>query len=583
MDLRHIPPNPGVYLMLDESGQIIYIGKAKNLKKRVSSYFNRQNKEYKTELLVAQIKDIQWITTASEGEAFLLENNLIKKHQPRYNILLKDSKSYPFIALDFNEPFPRVYRTRENHRRGVKYYGPYAAAFAADQMIDMAVKYFQLRVCRCKISREVPAKKPCLYYHIQKCPGYCLLKVPEAQYLEQVSRFVKFLRGKYAGLEKELKTRMEEESKALEFEKAAKIRDLLSAVAQIKEKQKVYLATDDDLDVLGFFEGREKIFLTLLHFAEGRLIHKRTFQSEPLLEKEELLSQLLKDYYEKNPLPDKIYLPFDLEEMKELEEFLKDRAKTRTEILAPAAGVGISLLRMANENARLESLAFEKLTAREHSLLKLKTLLALPAEPRRIECYDIATIEGKWSVGACSSVFNGRPDKAHYRHFKIKWVEGQDDYAMLKETLIRRMGLKNSPLPDLFLIDGGKGQLSAALEVLVKLNVQIPVVSIAKKEELIFVPYRPDPIKLEIKDPALQVLILARDEVHRFANVLHGKLKLKTMKATRIEELPGMGPKRRQALLLKYGSLEEMKKAPVEELMKTARISRELAEKIREL
>lgn len=583
MDCSHIPQNPGVYFMLNENKEILYIGKAKNLKKRVSSYFNKQSKEYKTEVLVSQIKHIEWITTINEAEAFLLEDQLIKKHQPRYNILLKDSKSYPFIAIDYNEPFPRIYRTRENHRKGVKYYGPYPQAYAAQQMVEIGIKFFKLRECRYKINLKEPAKKGCLYYHIGKCPGYCLLIYPEEHYLEQLSQFVKLLQGKYKGLEKELKTQMQTESENLEFEKAAQTRDLLNSLNQIKEKQKVYLATEEDLGVIGFFKGKDKLFFTLLSFTEGRLIYKRTFQSDFLLSKEEILTQLLKDYYQKNPLPHKIYLPFALEEIKALENFLKQQNQTRLEILHPLAGIGVSLLKMANENARLESFAFEKITAREHALIKLKNLLNLPYEPRKIECYDVANIQGQWAVGACAALFNGRPDKKHYRHFKIKWVEGQDDYAMIKETLFRRLRLKNSPLPDLIVIDGGKGHLSVALEVLVKTDNPIAVIALAEKEELIFLPYQKEPLKLPLDHPALQILVLARNEVHRFANVLHNKLKLKTMKISRLEDVPGIGPKKRQALLLKFGSLAKIKKASVEEIQKTAKISQTLAEKIKNL
>jgi excinuclease ABC subunit C len=585
IDLSGIPKQCGVYLMKNGDGEIIYIGKAKDLKKRVSSYFQKNHAEPKTRVLVSRIEKIDFITTQSEAEAFLLEDSLIKKHLPRYNVLLKDNKSYPFVAIDRNEPFPRVYVTREQHRKGVKYYGPYPRSAAARYLVKIAVTYFHLRPCTCKIKPEgsdLSSVKPCLYYHIGKCPGYCLWNASHEDYMERLRQFTQFLSGRYSVLERDLKSRMEEYSKNLEFEKAAELRDLLTAVEDMKEKQQVYLKTDKDIDVFGFFEEEEKIFFTVLHFTEGRLINKRTFKLEYLTDKESLLSETMSRFYAETPVPDKIYIPFDLENRDELEEFFRKAGERKTEILFPQSGIGISLIKQATHNARYEFLAHEKMTNRELALKKLKEILNLPTEPRRIEGYDIANVGEKWAAGACVSFFNGKPDKQNYRHFSIKYVQGQNDYAMLQETLFRRLRLNNSVLPDLILIDGGKGQLNAALEVLVRMEVKVPIISLAKKEELIFQPHRPDPVRLDIHDPALRVLMEVRDEVHRFVNRLHNKLRMRSIKTSSLESVPGVGPKRRQQLLSVFGSLENLKRTSAEEIHRKGNVPLSLAETIKE-
>lgn len=581
IDISFIPESSGVYLMKSAEGVIIYVGKAKNLKRRVSSYFENRQKDIKTQALVQNIDSFEVITTQTEAEAFLLENTLIKKHQPYYNIDLKDNKSYPYIAVDENEYFPRIYKTRETHRKGVKYFGPYARGSAADDMIKIGVKYFKLRLCSCKIkSMEEKKPKPCLYYHIGKCPGYCQWNKREDEYKSKLKHFIQLLNGRYSQLERELKEEMLSLSKFLEFEKAAAIRDLYQTIIEIKEKQKVYLSSSQDIDVFGCYEDESNIFFTLLYFREGRLTGKRTFKLSYSTDKELILSQMLSRFYEENFLPERIYIPFPIENQEEISEFVSELRKQKIEILNPQSGTGASLLKMASENAKYEFLMDQKMTQKELVLKRLKELLGLSHEPRRIEGYDIATVEGKWSAGVSVSFFNGRPDKKNYRHYRINYKEGQDDYAMLEETLDRRLNHGETAIPDLILIDGGKGQLNAALKVLVERDIQIPLISLAKKEELIFIPHRDQPVNLDIQDPALMLLMAVRDEAHRFANRLHNKMRIKTVAESKLQKIQGIGPKRRKALLSHFGSLENLLKATPLEIQKIAKITPELAQKI---
>ena len=576
IDTTHIPLSCGVYFMKSEAGEILYIGKAKNLKKRVNSYFDKKNHDFKTALLVDKIAQIDFITTGSDAEAYILENNLIKEHAPYYNIQLKDSKSYPFIAIEMKEHFPRLYRSREKHRAGVKYFGPYPKSSLADKLLSIAQKYFKLRLCREKI---VPGKKikPCLSYHIGICPGYCQWKIPEADYLDSLKLFISFLNGKYSQLEKEIRGKMQEASANLNFEKAASYRDLLTSLEEMKTRQQVFLPTSQDIDVFGLFATENLVYIALLFFREGRLMGKRVFKSPEHMEAAPLLSEVLSRYYEEHDLPDKIYTSLPINDEEELMDFLNSLKHKKVEILSPAAGIGVSLLKMANNNARYEYLADLKLTQKDLALTQLKEILRLSVEPRRIEAYDIATIEGKWSVGACSAFFNGAPYKKHYRHFKIKYVEGQDDYKMLQETLLRRIRLGDA-LPDLFLIDGGKGQLSSALEALDAAGVKTPVISLAKKEELIYLPGQREPIDLKLSHPGLQILMAARDEVHRFANRLHSKLRSESIKSSALEKIPGIGPTRRKQLLKAFGSLSQLKTASLPELQQKGQLSEKLSQ-----
>lgn len=587
IELSYIPKEPGVYFMKNEADEIIYIGKAKNLKKRVSSYFQKKHDDLKTRVLVSKIAKVDFITTNTEAEAYILENQLIKEKQPRYNIMLKDSKSYPFLAVDYNSPYPRVYRTREKQRKGVKYFGPYPNVGIAESLLKIAKEYLKLRNCTAKIPDDNPEAikkvKPCLFYQIGKCPGYCIRKVSEADYDKNLSLFIRFLQGRFGNLKNEIENKMQIFSENLEFEKAAQMRDFLLAINEIKDKQRVYLTVDYDIDVFGCFYDDENIFFSVLHFAEGRLLSKRTFSMDYNMDEEELLSQTISRYYEEQSIPEKIYLFKELPNQTDLQDFLnQQKEKGKVELLSPATGVGISLIKMATQNARFEYLSSLKMTKRDLALKKLKEILNLKVEPRRIEGYDIATIEGQWSAGACVSFFEAKPDKKNYRHFSMKYVKGQDDYAMLAETLFRRFRLNNSALPDLILIDGGKGQLNAAIKILVKMGIEIPVISLAKKEELIFLPNRPTPIDLELKDPALQVLVAVRDEVHRFVNRLHNKMRMKRFQKSRLEEIEGVGPKRRQQILKFFKSVENLRKASAEEISEHAKIPLALAQKIKD-
>ncbi len=588
MDLKNIPPNPGVYLMKDLKDEIIYVGKAKNLKKRVASYFSQSTKDPKTQLLVKHITKVDYIVTAGEMEALILECNLIKEKKPKYNINLKDNKSYPFIKVTVNEPFPRVFKTRTFKRDGGRYFGPYPNVGLVYRNLKLIQQLFPIRSC----DLELPSKRtlePCLDYFIKRCDGCCIDKITPESYREYIDQVILFLSGKYSKLLKYLTGEMAQASKELRFEVAAKFKSQIEAVKGIHETQRVYSTEDIDLDVMGLYQGDRVIGLTLLFIREGKLLGKRFFiiKEKEIVKNfspETVMGDALKNYYsDHHEIPGEVILPVEPLEKDLLQKYLSRLKGSRVKITVPKVGRKIDWVQLASQNARFGYLEEQRMTEKELVLTELKKVLKLTAEPRRIEGFDIANILGQHSVAAMVSFKDGIADKKSYRHFKIKSVEGPNDVGSLKEVVGRRYQKlinESLALPDLILIDGGKGQVNGAKEVLDALNLSIPVIGLAKREEEIFYPKNPDPLVLPRNSVALRLLQEVRDEAHRFGNSFHRKLRDKSMIHSQLDEVKGVGKVRRKALLKHFKTIDDIKKASVEELCEVDKVDQPTAEKV---
>ncbi len=588
MDLKNIPQNPGVYLMKDLNDEIIYVGKAKNLKKRVASYFSQSAKDPKTQLLIKHITKVDYIVTAGEMEALILECNLIKEKKPKYNINLKDNKSYPFIKVTVNEPFPRVFKTRTFKRDGGRYFGPYPNVGLVYRNLKLIQQLFPIRSC----DLELPSKKavePCLDYFIKRCDGCCIDKVTPESYREYIDQVILFLSGKYKKLLKYLTDEMKEASKELRFEVAAKFKSQIESVKGIHETQRVYSTEDIDLDVMGLYQGDRVIGLTLLFIREGKLLGKRFFiiKEEGIVKNfspETVMGDALKNYYsDHHEVPGEVILPVEPLEKGLLQEYLGRLKGSKVKITVPKVGRKMDWVQLASQNARFGYLEEQRMTEKELVLTELKKVLKLTAEPRRIEGFDIANTLGQHSVAAMVSFKDGLADKKSYRHFKIKSVEGPNDVGSLKEAVGRRyqkLVNESLALPDLILIDGGKGQVNGAKEVLDALNLSIPVIGLAKREEEIFYPKNPEPLVLPRNSVALRLLQEVRDEAHRFGNSFHRKLRDKSMIHSQLDEVKGVGKVRRKALLKHFKTIDDIKKASVEELCEAEKVDQPTAEKV---
>ena len=565
-----LPDKPGVYLMRDAAGKIIYVGKAVNLKNRVRSYFQLRGLSPKTESLVARIQSFETIVTASEMEALILECNLIKKHHPRYNISLRDDKSFPFVKVTWNEEFPRVYATRRVERDGSKYYGPYASAGAMHETLALLKKLFPLRSCR-----TMEAHRPCLEFHINRCLAPCAGKVDAAAYSDMVKTVCLFLEGRSADVEKDLKRRMQSAADELKFEMAGRLRDQLAAVRNVTEKQNIVTGAGDQ-DILGLARLGGQSCVQVFFVRSGKMVGRDHFlltggETEP---DGDILAAFVKQYYsESSFVPREILLPTSLPESRLLADWLTERKSGTVHLFEPQRGTKRELVELAGENAaevlrqRSEREA-AKTGQRTSALKELAERLELAALPRRIECFDISHIQGAETVASMVVFTDGEPDKAEYRRFKLKTVEGRpDDFASMQEVTLRRYREAAEPLPDLIVIDGGKGQLSSALEVIRGVGLaDIPVIGLAKEFEQIFRENMADPLVLPRHSTALRLMQQIRDEAHRFAIAYHRKLRAKRNLVSVLDNIRGIGAKRRQALWKNFGTMERMRLASVEEL-----------------
>lgn len=571
--LTLLPDKPGVYLMKDENGRIIYVGKAINLKNRVRSYFqSSRNHTPKVKALVARIADIEYIITHSEIEALILECNLIKKHHPKYNISLRDDKSYPYIKVTVNEEYPRVYATRKVTKDGARYFGPYTSAGAVHETLKLLRKLFPLRNCR-----TLDAKRPCLEYHIKRCLAPCTGKVDTKIYGDMIKSVCLFLEGRSAEVAKGLRQRMERAAEDLDFEQAAKLRDQLNAVEKVTEKQNIVTGSGDQ-DALGLARSALGACVQVFFIRSGKMVGRDHFLLTGGEDEEDndILSAFVKQYYSRAAfIPREILLPLAVPEQELLAQWLSGLKGGKVLVETPQRGTKKDIVNMAAGNAAtvLEEQA-AKLRARneqtEGAVAELGRYLGLGRLPERIECFDISHIQGSETVASMVVFEGGAPRKDDYRRYKLTSVEGKpDDFRSMQEVVERRYRDAEGPLPDLIIIDGGKGQLNAALTVIRGVGLtDVPVVGLAKEFEHIFLEGESEPLILPRHSQALYLVQRVRDEAHRFAITYHRKLRSKRNLVSVLDHVPGIGPKRRKALWDAFGSLEKIKAAEVEKMAK---------------
>jgi excinuclease ABC subunit C len=593
--LKVLPAKPGVYLFKDQEGEVIYVGKAANLRSRVRSYFGPPaGLAAKTQMLVAKIRDFDFVVTGSEQEALLLECNMIKKYTPRYNVHLKDSRTFPYLKIDVNEDWPRIYVTRRVEKDGARYFGPFASAGSVRKTLRLIKKVFPFRSCRKRI--EGKDKRPCLDYYIGRCLGPCIGAVEKREYDEMVRQVTLFLQGKQELILPELKARMKTAAQRLEFERAALLRDRIKAIEEVIEGQRIALALQGDQDIIGLVQNESQAYVELFLIRNNRLIGRDHFVMEGIYDESprEIMTSFAKQYYASaSDTPPLIVLQHPVDEPAVLSQWLKQQRGGRVKLQVPQRGPRKRLVDTVVENAaRSMQLARARQTntgAIQAGLQELKDVLRLPRMPLRIECYDVSNIQGTLAVASMIVLEKGLPKPPHYRRFRIRTVPGADDYAMIQETLRRRFkrGVTGEGawaiVPDLILIDGGNGQLNAALEVRHDLGLDsIPMASLAKENEEIFISGEANPLCLAKDSPALHILQRARDEAHRFAISYHHKLRSKAAVASALDGIPGIGPRRKKALLKKFGSVEAIRDASLEELARTDSMTPTLAQKVKE-
>jgi excinuclease ABC subunit C len=601
--IRSLPTSAGVYLYKNAEDEVIYVGKANNLRSRVSSYFHegRHIGDAKTGTLVREAVDVDYIVVANTKEALALENHLIKQKQPRFNILLRDDKTYPYVKLTLGERWPRVYVTRRLRKDGAAYYGPYFPANLAYRLVDLIHRNFLIPSCKVDLNRFHP--RPCLQFYIKRCLGPCVENQTTAEIYQEAVRDVKlFLEGRPSDLSKSLRERMEQAAGSQEFERAAKYRDLISTVEQLQEKQRIATVEGDDADVFGYHYENGMLAVNLFHVRGGRVLDRREFFWEELpsgtdgsdFHPGEFLSALLKQLYIGQPyVPRNIYVPVEFEDREMLEELLSEQLAadggraTRVNILVPQRGDKRSLLDLAGNNAKQSyDQRFRVMKPNTKAIQEaLQDALGLADLPERIECFDISHIQGAETVASMVVWEDGQMKKSDYRKFIIKTVEGVDDFASMREVVTRRykrIQEEKKKMPSLVLIDGGLGQLHAAAEALDSIEIiNQPIASIAKREEIIYVlGQENEPIVLDHHSPVLHLVQLIRDEAHRFALTFHRKRRQMRDRSTELLEIPGVGENTTRRLLQHFGSLQAVKQADVAALSSV--VTRSQAEAILE-
>lgn len=581
--LQTLPERPGVYIMRDEKGHVIYVGKAIVLKNRVRSYFQASSRHSpKVRALVAKIAALEYIVTATEMEALILECNLIKEYHPKYNISLRDDKSYPYVKVTLAEPYPRVYVTRRVVNDGSRYFGPYANAGAVHETIRLIRQLFPLRTCR-----KMNSDRPCLEYHIKRCLAPCVNYADPDEYRQMITSILLLLEGRSQTLVKQLEKKMQEAAENLLFERAARLRDQLKSVQLLQEKQLAVLE-GGDLDVVGLARDGADSCVQVFFVRGGRMIGRDHFFLQQAGEEEDetVLSAFLQQYYSRAALlPKQIVLPVMPPDEVVLAEWLSEKKGAKVTLLAPQRGEKRQLLAMAAENARTLLAARRTLVEKpdsEAGVLELGEALGLEALPEVMECFDISHIQGAETVASMVVFRNGEPDKRSYKRFKIVSTEGKpDDFRSMQEVVLRRYSRKEWPLPDLVIIDGGKGQLSSALTIIRQLGHDtLPVVSLAKRFEEIYREGESDPVILPREGEALKLVQRIRDEAHRFAITYHRKLRGKRNLVSVLDHIPGVGPARRKALWDAFGSIEKIKAADEVALAAVQGMNRTTAEAV---
>ena len=634
--LRALPAQPGVYLMKDRGGEVVYVGKAASLRNRVRSYFQTPyGKEPRVRALVRRIADFEFIVTESVQEALLLENLLIKQRKPFFNARLKDDKTYPYIKIDLSEAFPQVYFTRRIQADGARYFGPFASAGSVRKTMDLLKKLFPYRSCTKVITGT--DERACLEFHINRCVAPCTGEADADAYREVIHQVLRFLEGDSDSVERDLQAAMERAAEDMRFERAAVLRDQLRAIASVSERQKVVSNRNEDADVVALAYDKGEAWVELFRVRRGKLIGRDHFVMEGGEAEDEsaLIEQFVQQFYEASTdVPASLLTQHPIENAEAVAEWLSGKRGKRVAVSSPQRGDKRRLVQMAAANA-MEALTQRRIKWLHESdkalraLAELQEELNLPDLPRRIECYDISNIQGTNSVGSMVVFENGRPKTAHYRRFQIKGVGGVDDYASMQEMLrrrFRRLGearaegdggvsgtlsrrdAASSPLvgrgvngdgaaegdgertpsdsfgftPGLVIIDGGKGHLSAAQQVFLELGVtDVPLCSLAKREEEVFLPHAPEPARLERQSQGLYLLQRVRDEAHRFAVTYHRQRRSRAATRSRLDDAPGVGPKRRRELVRRFGSASGVQSASVEEIASLKGMSRESAERLK--
>jgi len=596
--LKLLPAEPGVYLLKDAHEQILYIGKASSLKNRVRSYFQAsRHLDHKTRRLVSEIADFEYIATASEREALLLEDTLIKRHQPRFNVRLRDDKRYPYLKLTA-EKFPRLVierRMGKDVQEGARYFGPYTDAYAMREARKAIQQIFHIRTCTLDIGNKPVRPRPCLDHYIGLCDAPCVGWINEDSYRALVEAAALFLRGQHEELLPKLQQEMTSASQALEFERAARLRDRIQALERLLRAQKGAEPKGADRDAIGFYLQDGWCAVQVFFIRHGKLVGRERFSMETAgsADPKEILTAFVKQYYTRTAyVPQEILLPHEIDERELIAEWLSELRQGRVQLTVPQRGSKAHLIRMVLRNAELslkeeQASHLRRAQESERESFELQQILQIRAQPTRIEGFDISNLQGAESVASVVVFEHGRPKKADYRRFKIKSVEGPDDFAMMAEAVRRRLERALAgdthflPLPDLILLDGGKGQLHAARQVLHELGLEkIPTLALAKECEHIFIESRKEPIVLPRTSPTLQLLQRVRDEAHRFALAYHRTLRQKRTVKSVLDDIPGLGPTRKKRLIERFGSVKKIRGASVEELLEIPGLPQRVAERI---
>ena len=587
------PARPGVYLMKDKEDAVIYVGKARNLRTRVRSYIGAKDNRPMIPFLVSRINDIEFIVTGTEKEALILENTLIKKSRPRYNVNLRDDKNYFSIRVNPGEEYPRLELVRRMKNDGARYFGPYSSSQAVKETLRSIQKVFPLRTCRERVFKK--RTRPCIEYEIKRCSAPCCGYILSSDYKKILSDAMLFLEGREKKLVSDLRLRMKEASKAMKYEDAATLRDSINAIEKTLERQNVVSTSFKDQDIFGLFRQGNRTQIHALYVRKGKIIGQRKF---PLFKTRagspEILSSFLKQYYDGDvAIPEEVIIPEEIEDGDIVAEWMKDKRQKKVSLIVPKRGGRADLLKIAAKNAENVFAAEKDSEAeREKTLHLLAGKLHLKKLPRKIECFDISNLQGKYAVGSMVSFRDGEPDRAGYRRFRIRTKEGADDYGMMREVLERRYR-KGENLPDLIVVDGGKGQLGVALSVVCELGIEnVDVIELAKESRImpgeglqivrkdvdrIYLPKRKNPVYLTKHPPALFLLQRVRDEAHRFAVTYYRKLKEKEDFHSILDDIPGIGKKRKEALLAHFNDVEKIRKASKKELQDVAGIGKEAA------
>jgi len=597
--LNRLPHSPGVYLMRDAQGTILYVGKAASLHNRVRSYFQAtQRLTPKLQKMVSRVADIDFFVASSEQEALIMELNFIKQYHPRYNVSLKDDKTFPYLKIAVNEEWPRVYVTRRYEQDGGRYFAPFANSRSVKRTLRVLQNIFPFRICSKTITGKAP--RPCLEYHLGHCLAPCTGDVSRQEYAQVIKGVILFLEGKQEKVARELKAKMNRAAMATDYEKAALLRDQIEAIQEVIEGEKIAAVIRGEQDVIAFVQEGDQAYVQVLFIRSNKLTGRESFLLQGTRQEEprQIMTSFIKQYYSSCPqIPPLLLLQYPVEDRPIIREWLKSRRGAGVEIRVPRRGVKKQLIEIAAENARqgLEQLKIKEIaasTSLDDALVEIERELKLKTPPLRIEAYDISNIQGTSAVGSMVVFEKGKPRPAHYRRFKIKTVAGANDYAMLQEVLQRRF--KHSSrvgtskpdtwaiLPDLVLVDGGKGQLNAALSVLRETGSDIPVASLAKEKEEIFLPRRKEPVVLPKSSPGLQLLQRLRDEAHRFAISYFTTVHRRKTFTSALDGIPGIGPRRKSALLRQFGSIQRIREATVEELVAATGMPQEQAKRIKE-